>query len=597
MVDAVRLFPKTVQIRILAVAVIQISVGLLDLAGVAAMGLLGALAVTGVQSRVPGNRVEKALELLHLTDFSFQSQALLIALLAVTLLVGRTLLSIYFTKKSLNFLAIQGAQLSEALLSRLLREKNIAVRSSSTQNMIYSLTSGVIAITLGLIASAIAILADFSLLIILFVGLLIVDPILSILTVVSFSLVGYLLFRFSHKESALLGKSESDLSIMQNTKISELISLYREILVLNLRGEFADGISQLQQSSARTTARLNFIPFIGKYVIEASMIIIAIGIAGIQFLTSDAVHAVSAMTVFMAAGSRIAPSILRLQQSAINIKRSAGQADPTFELIMSMPSQGIIQAQKFSKISDFIPNVSIKSLSFAYPNRTELALADINLEIRAGEHVALVGPSGSGKSTLVDSILGVLDPQSGQVKISDMNPRDVYEKWPGAVAYVPQTVVMRAGTLRSNLILTENHSKYSDEQIMDVLYKLKLEALLASLPNGLDSPIYEGGKNLSGGQKQRIGVARALIPQPQLLILDEATSALDSQTESEISQVFTDLSGRVTLISIAHRLSTVRAADRVVYIDQGKVSALGSFDEVRKQIKDFDEQARLLGLV
>jgi ABC-type multidrug transport system fused ATPase/permease subunit len=595
-IDAVQLFPKTVQIRILAVAVIQISVGLLDLAGVAAMGLLGALAVTGVQSRGPGNRVENALELLHLTDFSFQSQALFIALIAVTLLVGRTLLSIYFTKKSLNFLAIQGAQLSEVLLSRLLRERNIAVRSSSTQNMIYSLTSGVIAVTLGLIASAIAILADFSLLIILFIGLLIVDPILSILTVVAFSLVGYLLFRFSHTESALLGKSESDLSIMQNTKISELISLYREILVLNLRGEFADGISQLQQSSARTTARLNFIPFIGKYVIEASMIIIAIGIAGIQFLTSDAVHAVSAMTVFMAAGSRIAPSILRLQQSAINIKRSAGQAEPTFQLIKSMPIQGIIQAQLISKTSDFVPNVSIVSLSFAYPNRAELALSNINLEIRAGEHVALVGPSGSGKSTLVDSILGVLEPKSGQVKISDLNPRDVYEIWPGAVAYVPQTVVMRAGTLRSNLILTEDHSKYSDEHIMDVLNKLKLETLLASLPNGLDSPIYEGGKNLSGGQKQRIGVARALIPRPQLLILDEATSALDSQTESEIAQVFNNLSGEVTLISIAHRLSTVRAADRVVYIDQGKISALGSFDEVRKQIKDFDEQARLLGL-
>lgn len=596
MIDAVRLFPKTVQIRILAVALIQISVGLLDLAGVAAMGLLGALAVTGVQSRVPGTRVEKALELLHLADFSFQSQALFIALLAVTLLVGRTLLSIFFTKKSLNFLAIQGAQLSEALLSRLLRERNIAIRSSSTQNMIYSLTSGVIAVTLGLIASAIAILADFSLLIILFVGLLIVDPVLSILTVVAFSLVGYLLFKFSHKESALLGKSESELSIMQNTKISELISLYREILVLNLRSEFADGISRLQQSSARTTARLNFIPFIGKYVIEASMIIIAIGIAGIQFLTSDAVHAVSAMTVFMAAGSRIAPSILRLQQSAINIKRSAGQAEPTFQLIDSLPPQGIRNAPIISKLSDFTPKVSVISLSFSYPNRAELALDNINLEIRAGEHVALVGPSGSGKSTLVDSILGVLDPKSGQIKISDLNPWEVYEKWPGAVAYVPQTVVMRAGTLRSNLILTEDHSKHPDEQIIEILYKLKLDTLLGSLPDGLDSPIHEGGKNLSGGQKQRIGVARALIPRPQLLILDEATSALDSQTESEISQVFNNLSGEVTLISIAHRLSTVRAADRVVYIDQGKISALGSFDEVRKQIKDFDEQARLLGL-
>lgn len=596
MIDAVQLFPKSVQIRILAVAVIQISVGLLDLAGVAAMGLLGALAVTGVQSRVPGTRVEKALELLHLTDFTFQSQALFIALLAVTLLVGRTLLSIFFTKKSLNFLAIQGAQLSELLLSRLLREKNIAIRSSSTQNMIYSLTSGVIAVTLGLIASAIAILADFSLLIILFVGLLIVDPVLSILTVFAFSLVGYLLFRFSHKESALLGKSESELSIMQNTKISELISLYREILVLNLRGEFADGISRLQQSSARTTARLNFIPFIGKYVIEASMIIIAIGIAGIQFLTSDAVHAVSAMTVFMAAGSRIAPSILRLQQSAINIKRSAGQAEPTFQLIESLPTQGTSHAPINSKIFDFIPSVSVVALSFSYPNRTELALENINLEIGAGEHVAFVGPSGSGKSTLVDSILGVLDPKLGQIKISGLNPRDVYEKWPGLVAYVPQTVVMRAGTLRSNLILTEDYSKYPDEQIIEILYKLKLETLLASLPDGLDSPIHEGGRNLSGGQKQRIGVARALIPRPQLLILDEATSALDSQTESEISQVFNNLSGEVTLISIAHRLSTVRAADRVVYIDQGKISALGSFDEVRKKIKDFDEQARLLGL-
>jgi ABC-type multidrug transport system fused ATPase/permease subunit len=591
------LFPKKARHRILLSALIQVVIGLLDLAGVAAMGLLGALAVTGVQSRPPGDRVLTALEVLNLSNFDFQMQAMIISLLTVGLLVGRTALSIFFTKKTLNFLAVQGANLSKELLARLLRDKNVSLRSNSSHDTIYSLTTGVTAISLGLIASAITFVADFSLLLILFVGMLVVDILLAVLTVLAFSIVGLLLFQFSHKEAADLGKRESTLSIKQSAKIGELIGFYRELVVLNLKTEFADTISEIQLDLARTTGRLNFIPYISKYVLEASMIIIAIGIAGIQFLANDAVHAVSAMAVFMAAGSRIAPSILRLQQGAITMKRSAGQAEPTFELI-----KNFVKIPQKPNVTNpikktFEAKVLIRDLNFSYPNRKTSTLENINLVVNPGEHVALVGPSGSGKSTLVDLILGILEPSTGTIEISDLNPNIAYTVWPGRVAYVPQNVVLRAGTLRSNLVLSLNSSMYSDAWIIETLTKLRLDDLLNSLPQGLESPIFEGGKNLSGGQKQRIGVARALISSPKLLILDEATSSLDSQTESEISKVLANLPGNLTLISIAHRLSTIKTADRVIYLDQGKITALGTFEEVRSQVKNFDTQAKLLGLI
>jgi ABC-type multidrug transport system fused ATPase/permease subunit len=207
-----------------------------------------------------------------------------------------------------------------------------------------------------------------------------------------------------------------------------------------------------------------------------------------------------------------------------------------------------------------------------------------------------VGPSGAGKTTLVDILLGVLQADKGEAIISGLKPLEAISKWPGAIAYVPQDVALSNGTFRENLTMGYPINLAPDELCWHALRVAQLESFVRDLPLGLDQPIGERGTNLSGGQRQRLGIARAMLTKPKLLVLDEATSALDGQTELDISNAINDLKGIVTVVMIAHRLSTVRNSDQVIYMDNGKIVAEGKFEEVRKSVPDFDHQAQLMGL-
>ena len=177
-----------------------------------------------------------------------------------------------------------------------------------------------------------------------------------------------------------------------------------------------------------------------------------------------------------------------------------------------------------------------------------------------------------------------------------MQPLDTYEKWPGAVAYVPQDVYLFDGSVKENLCLGYNSELIDEEQIKQVLRETKLDFLFETHNRGVLTQVGEAGTKLSGGQRQRLGIARALISRPKLLITDEATSALDSETEASLAESLLSLKGSSTIVMIAHRLSSVRLANCVVYIQDGQIRSTGTFAEVRSQIPEFDEQARLMGL-
>jgi ATP-binding cassette, subfamily B, bacterial PglK len=396
-----------------------------------------------------------------------------------------------------------------------------------------------------------------------------------------------------------LGYLLSELSILSNQKILEVLESYRESVVGNRRNYYSREIRKLRLNLADVMAEMQFMPNISKYVIESGIVVGAILVAGVQFALLDARQAVATLSVFLASGTRIAPAVMRLQQNLIQIKSGIGSARPTLLLIESLENvQESIDVVDSVNVAHhgFIPKVGVENVSLSYPGMSELALDKINFDLLEGESLAIVGPSGAGKTSIVDVILGVLTPTSGDISISDSLPLEAISKWPGAIAYVPQDVKVINGTIRENVSLGYPVDLALDNLVWDALNLAQLKDFVEALPRGLDTSVGERGAKISGGQRQRLGIARAMFTKPKLLVLDEATSSLDGLTEADISDAIQALHGSVTIVMIAHRLSTVRNSDQVIYMDKGKIVAKGNFEEVRKAVPDFDHQAQLMGL-
>lgn len=585
--------------KIFLVIILQIILGIVDLIGVAIVGILGALAVTGVQSGRTGSRVEWALEILNLDGFSFQSQVGFLGALATILLVSRTIFSAFFVRRTYFFLSRRGAKISANLISKVLSQSLVSLNSRTNQETLYRITTGVSTITTGILGTTVSLVSDGSLLIVMTIGLLVVDPIMAGSTLLVFSLVGILLFRLMHMRARTLGEQNAVLSIKSSEKILEVLSSYRESVVRNRRTYYSREIGDLRFKLANTEAELSFMPNVSKYVIESTMVLGALLISAAQFATQDAPRAVATLAVFMAAGSRIAPAVLRFQQGALLIRSSLGSASPTLDLIEEMRDIQLLDTTVDAldlEHKGFHPTLEVNKVSFTYPSSEYKAIDEVTIHADAGTSIALVGPSGAGKTTLVDILLGVLNPSLGKTLISGVSPIEAVSKWPGAIAYVPQDIFISNGTIRENVSLGYPLDEATDHLVFEALKIAQLDSFVSGLPLGLDTPVGDRGARLSGGQRQRLGIARAMFTKPRLLVLDEATSSLDGVTEASISDSINVLKGHVTLVLIAHRLSTVLNADKIAYLSEGKIISVGTFEEVRVKVPDFDIQAKLMGL-
>jgi ABC-type multidrug transport system fused ATPase/permease subunit len=282
------------------------------------------------------------------------------------------------------------------------------------------------------------------------------------------------------------------------------------------------------------------LPNIGKYIMESSVIVGAVLLAGYQFLAQNAVGAISTLAIFMAAGSRVAPSVLRIQQGLLQISYHMGMSQSTLEMLENTSftnNPEVLEPLEFSRNHEgFNPVVSLRNVEISYPEAKTPALKSINLDLSIGDKVAIVGPTGSGKSTLLDVILGMRSQDTGEVRISHENPEEAIKKWPGAISYVPQEIEIVPGTIRENLCLGYKSDEINETYLWSALEVANLARFVRESKFGLDTELGERGVSISGGQKQRLGIARALLTAPKLLILDEATSSLDGKTEYEISE-------------------------------------------------------------
>lgn len=559
--------------KMIVLVTAQILLGFIDLFGVALVGILGALAVNGVQSRAPGQKVSRAINFLGLENQSFQVQVAALGILAAIALLSRTLFSVLLSRKTLFFLSRKSAEISKILTSKLFSKPLIFLQERNSQETLFALTSGVTTITMGVLGSTASLISDGSLLLIMAAGLLVVDPAIAVSTFTVFAVIGFAIYKFTHKKAISLGKEYAQHTIEGNDKILMVFNSYREAIVRGRRDYFIKEISNSRFALTKTLAEMSFMPNMSKYIIESTLVIGAVVISAVQFLYQDATHAVSTLTIFMAAGSRIAPAILRIQQGVIQIKGSLGSAEPTLDLITRLQDSSFSneESSNFAMNHEgFSGTISASGIFLKYPNKSNFALANIDLQVDSGEFVAITGKSGAGKTSLIDVLLGVIEPSSGAIFLSDLPPKQTILKWPGAIGYVPQNVEIFQGTIKENLSFGYEPDQVPEAQFWKALKMAQLDEFVRSLDGQLDALIGERGANISGGQRQRLGIARALITNPKLLVLDEATSALDSQTEAEFTAAIQALKGEVTLVVIAHRLSTIKNADHILEMKSGK---------------------------
>jgi len=571
----------------------------LDLVGVALIGVSSAILIRGLQSQQAGDQVSRFLEVLNLDGLPRQTLLILLGGTAIFFFVLKTILSVYFLRRVLRYLSIRNAQISSSLVSRMLNRPVEKIFSKSIQHQIYNVTDGVEKLIGGVVTSLVVVASDFVLLLVILVGLMLVDPITSIGTFFVFTGIAFLLYFLLHKRVAILNSKYAYQSIYFNQKVSEGINSFRDLFIKGGREFYVNEIRKSKMQLAGYDAEIKFIPNISKYTIEISVILGIALISGIQFYLFDSNRAIAVISVFLAASTRIAPAVIRLQQNIIQVKSGLAGAKPTFDLIEELKGVkelGRVETVISTNHSDFSPKVKLSNLKFIYSDAADETIQDISLDISEGKFIAFVGPSGGGKSTLIDLILGLLAPSSGSITISGLTPVDAIKKWPGSIGYVPQDVFIENSTVKENICLGFNPESVPDDLVWQALQLADLSEFVKGLEGQLSYRISDAGKNLSGGQRQRLGIARALLTKPKIVIFDEATSALDAETENRVSESILKLTGECTVIFIAHRLSVVRSADMIYYLDKGQIINQGTFEELRKLNADFNNQANFMGI-
>jgi ATP-binding cassette subfamily C protein len=553
----------------------------LDIAAIAAIGYLatslGSIALGGV-----GPKIEFAD--ISLPAVTNETIPLLTAII-IGLFVVKSLLNIAFSGWAVFFVAKIETKAAKRIAEIRLKGNLEDAREYSLEEMMYAVTQGTSSAFTSLLNSVNSIFSEGVLFVSLIVmGFLFVDSNATIAALLYFGLLAVGI-QFVIGPLTLEAQIKNlNSSIRLSTSISNLLAVFREITVSGKKEKFLGEIHSAKMISANTNAKSGFLLSLPRHIIEVALIFgIALFLLA-QLFSGDIASSAGTIGIFLAGAFRLTSALLPLQASFLAIKTALPSAKIAHDILKGLPelvereTKNLNTREQINHIEKPIGAV-FENVTFLYPGSSSPALVNLNFTIEPGSQTALMGPSGAGKSTIADMLCLLLTPTSGRVlQITDSSK--IERSIGGRVSYVPQKPGMISGTILENVALGFEPESVDREEVISALRAAHLGTLIKELPEGIDTSLGKLKDSLSGGQMQRLGLARAIYSKPNLLVMDEATSALDAESESEIQKTLAEMRGRVTVVVIAHRLNTIQHADKVILLEDGKVSDSGTFKEL-----------------
>jgi ATP-binding cassette, subfamily B, bacterial PglK len=553
--------------------ILFLALSFLDLAGI---GLIGPYVTLVIQENAMNGSIGEIVKILGLPNERNMLLILLGAILFAIFLL-KAIIGVFINYTIIRFCQNLMAELRVFLLSSYQQLPYINFIHRNSSEYVYNIQHLTDVFSGGVVMSVLRMLSEGLVVIVILIFLAWTNLYAFLLLTV---LVGSVMFcydKFFRIKLQLYGNKSNNAATKMLEGVNESIDGFKETRILGKENYFLKKVKQEANEYAKQTINAAAISTVPRYMLEVMMIgfVVLMVIGGLLYGNSLNTL-LPTLAVFAVAAIRLLPSSNLLSTSFAQLRFNR---DAVLRLYQDVEEMSQSQSKKIissEKSKNHFQSIKLENVSYLYPGLNIKSLNNISLEITAGESIGIIGPSGSGKTTLVDILLGLIEPQEGKCFYNQSLLSSSLEKWRSQIAYLPQQIFLIDASLKNNVALGVKEEEIDQARIDKSIRQARLQELVEQMPHGVNSVLGERGVRLSGGQRQRVAIARAFYHRRKVLVMDESTSSLDNETEREIVNEISQLKGKITLIVIAHRLSTLGHCDRIYRIEKGVITDSGA---------------------
>lgn len=522
--------------------------------------------------------------------------ALILGCLALVLFVVKNIYMILFVRIQSRFIMDWKQYIANKFMEYFLFAPYKEILALPNSDKYYIINSLCINVLMHFVVRFLTLMTNAIIVIMVISLIMLKFPVAGVVTIIFALSSLFIQNKFLRKALTSVSEQVQEASRTINAITCSNIDNTKEIKIISAEKKFYDKYTAMGEVVSGLEADRDFLSGIPPYIIEM-LIVLSLLLLG-AFIAFSNIHDRTAMIasfgMVVASIFRIAPALNRVQSSIININAGRNY----LKSLLQFYEKFGMDNSKEHVLSDITPiefnnKIELRNISFSYVETAPI-LKNISFDICKGDFIGIIGLSGSGKTTLADIFMGLLKPDAGEIFVDGIKlTENNYHNFRNIIGYVQQEVRMLEESIKENIAWGEDFDKIDDNLIQYAIKSSQLTDFVNQFPDGVDAMPFIGSGGASQGQKQRIALARALYRNPEILILDEATSSLDLKVEHEITDMLNNLKNKKTIIAIAHRLSTLKTCNKLLYIKDGRLVDIGTFKELSEKYEDFDNLVKL----